>query len=278
MADNGSHFFGRGTVHFTPPLRLDGTVDPAAPGAGANWADVVVPAGTIRMPPGRFVGNAKGLALRPNVSRANVPDYTGQGGDADTQIVNGVGATLTMYRHDSENLSDWLHATVATAAGGASSTIHAVGGAAISAGSLLPTDHLVNLTGAIVVTPSWEAAWTENVIWARDPAGIRMLQGFAGPVGGKVTITYSAEAGAVTHEALQRSHVQVGLVYAGVNRHDNRPVRADVYCAQIAVGGMLELINDATAELPLSMELHPVRVAGDTGNRWFRLKWGGGNG
>jgi hypothetical protein len=278
VADNGSHFFGRGTVHFTPPLRRDGTVDPTAPGAGANWGDVAIPAGVVRMPPGRFIGNAKGLSLRPDLSRANVPDYTGQGTEtAETQIVNGVSASLTMFRHDSKNLADWLHAVAASAAGGASNTIHAVGGASIEAGTLLPTDNLVDLTGAIVVTPSWAAAWTENVMWTREAAGIRMLQGFAGPVGGTVTIAYSAEAGAVTHEALQRSHVQVGLVYAGVNRHDNRPVRADIYCAQLAIGEALELINESTAELKLTMELRAVRLAGDTKPRWFRLKWGGVN-
>lgn len=275
--DNGSHYFGRGTVHFTPALRVDGTVDPAAPGVADNWDDIVIPAGTIRMPPGRFVGNAKGLSLRPDVTQASVPDYTDQGAEGNTHILNGVEASLVMYRHDAKNLSDWLHGTAVVAAGGAKTTQHAVGGAAIEAGWLLPTDTLIDTTAAIAVLPSWTAGvpWDENVHYTREAAGIRVRLGFVGPIGGVVSISYQEEGGAVTHEALQRTHVEVGLVYAGVNKHDSRPVRADVYRAQFSIGEALDLINESTAELKLSMQLRPVRLAGDVQPRWFRLNWGG---
>lgn len=266
---------GRGRVHFTAPLTLAGAVNTTAYGArwGTNWAadfGAATPAlGDLRMPPGRFVGNAKGLVLEPQVSEVNVPDYTGLGQGADKFIVDGVKGSVTLFGHGGRNLVDALSGTLTVATGGSATEIAATSGASVEADAMIFFAHAADATAPVAVTPSW-TAWTENVHWVREAYGVRLLQGFAGPVGSYITLAYTREGGANEIEALIQSEVEVGMVYVGENMVDRRPDRADAYRCVVKPADALQLINEGANEIPLQFTLRPVRVPGQTRLRWFR--------
>lgn len=266
---------GRGRVHFTAPLTLAGQVNTAAYGArwGSNWgADfgAYTPAlGDLRMPPGRFVGNAKGMVLEPQVTEVNVPDYTGLGQGADKFIVDGVKGSVVLFGFGGRNLVDALSGTLAVATGGSATEIIAAAGANVEAGCMLFFAHAADGTAPVTVTPSW-TAWAENVHWVREPYGVRLLQGFAGPSGGYITLAYTKEGGANEVEAMTQLEVEVGMVYTGTNLLDGRPDRVDAYRCLVKPAEALQMITDGAAEIPLSFTLRPVRVPTQTRLRWFR--------
>jgi len=266
---------GRGRVHLTAPLTLSGAVNTTAYGArwGSNWAadfGAATPTlGDLRMPPGRFVGNAKGLVLEPQVSEVNVPDYTGLGEGADKFIVEGVAGSLALFGWQARNLVDALAGSLSVAAGGSTTEVVASGNASVEAGAMVWTRHAVDALAPVTVTPSW-TTWTENVHWVRDAFGVRLLQGFAGPANSYITLAYTKEGGATEVEALAQLEVEVGMVYVGESATDRRPERADVYRCLIRPAETLQLITEGAAEIPLRFTLRPVRVPSQTRLRWFR--------
>lgn len=266
---------GRGRVHFTAPLRLDGSVNTAAYGArwGSNWgADfgAATPAlGDLRMPPGRFVGNAKGLVFEPQLSEVNVPDYTGLGEGTEKFIVDGVTGSLQLFGWQARNLVDALAGGLSVAAGGATTEVVPSGNASVEQGAMVWTRHAIDALAPVTVTPSW-TAWTENVHWVREPFGVRLLQGFAGPANSYITLAYTKEGGATEVEALAQHEVEVGMVYAGESLVDRRAERADAYRCLIRPAETLQLISEGAAEIPLRFTLRPVRVPSQSRLRWFR--------
>lgn len=270
---------GRGKLHFTAPLLLTGGVNTAAYGArwGNNWgADfgAATPApGDLRMAPGRFVGNARGLVLQTQITEVDVPDFTGLGDGGDRHIVEGVKGFVSLYGFGARNLADVLCSTLASVAGGSATEVIAAGNANVEAGAMLFTAHAIDNTAAAAVTPSW-ATWTENVHWTREPFGFRLLHGFAGPAGGTITLAYRKEGGAHEVEALSRSEIELGMVYTGINTVGGKADRADAYRCVIKPAETLELITEGAGELPLNFTLRPVRPPGSTKLRWFRTMKG----
>lgn len=261
---------GRGRVHFTAPLRLDGSVNTTAYGArwGSNWA---APApGVLRMPPGRFVGNARALVLQPQITKANVPDYTALGDGGDSAVVEGVRGSVTLYGTGARNLVDALCAGALIAvAGGSAVEVIPSGQANLESGSMLFTQHAIDTTAAVSVTPSW-TTWTEGVHWAREAFGVLVLQGYSAPAGATVSVAYRTEGGSHEIEALGRAGVEAGLVYAGVNTVNGRAERTDAYRCVFQPAEALELINEGATEITLGFELKPVRPAWSTRSHWFR--------
>lgn len=262
------HYFGRGRVHFTAPLRPDGAVNTQAYGGrwGDNWASLPATPGVLRLPPGRFVGNARGLTVLPQVERANVSDWDTR----DSVIVQGVEATLTLYGHGAQNLADALHALRTQVAGSPLTEQFATSRASVEAGSMIFTRHLADLEQPFTVTPSW-TTWTEGVHWEREAFGLRLLAGFSGPVGSTLAVSYTPEGGADTLEVLGNTGIELGLVYAGVNRADGAPVRLDCYRATPLLGDGMQAISEAAGTVALKFNLRPVLPAPAGPARWCRL-------
>lgn len=261
-------YFGRGKVHFTAPLRPDGAVNMQAYGGrwGDNWASVPATPGVLRLPPGRFVGNARGLTVLPQVERANVSDWDTR----DNVIVQGVEASLTLYGHGAQNLADALHALRTQVAGSPLTEQFATSRASVEAGSMIFTRHLVDLAQPFSVTPSW-TVWTEGVHWEREAFGVRLLSGFSGPVGSTLAVGYTPEGGADTLEALGSTGIELGLVYAGVNRATGQPVRLDCYRAQPLLSEGVQAISETAGAVTLKFNLRPVRPSTATRASWYRV-------
>jgi hypothetical protein len=270
--DRNPCYFGRGRVHFGAPLTYAGEVNATAYGAGwgANWGDFPAPAGTLRMPPGRFMGNAKDLMLRPLLDAANVPQWAAPDHQGAGDIVQGVEGTLTLYGHGARNLVDVLRGALAQQTGGAHTQTVATSGASIEADAMLFTDTAIDLTQPVTVAPTW-ATWTEGVHWVAGPFGIRLLQGFAGPVGSSIMLAYTTDGGGSVIEALAQPVVETSLVYVGVNRHDEKPVRCDAYRVRMNLTEGVGFITEATGELRLALQLQPVLPAGAERLRWHRI-------
>lgn len=270
--DRNPCYFGRGRVHFGAPLTYTGEVNTTAYGAGwgSNWSDFPAPAGVLRMPPGRFLGNAKDMVLRPVTEPANVPQQADPGHAGAADIVQGVEGGLTLYGHGARNLVDALRGLLTEHVGGARVQRVATSGAIIEADAMLFTDAPIDLTKTVTVTPTW-TAWQKNVHWTAEPFGIRLLQGFAGPVDSSIRIGYTADGGGSIVEALAQPVVETSLVYVGVNRHDDKPVRCDAYRVRLQLTEGMGLITDATGEIRLALQLHPVLPAGANRLRWYRI-------
>lgn len=266
-------FFGRGAVHFTAPLRPDGGVNTTAYSArwGDNWdAMPPVPAGVLRMPPGRFVGNARGLVITPDVTRLATSAWDAR----SNLVVNSVSAAVSLYGHGAQNLADALHARRTQVAGAAISEPFGCSRASVEAGAMFFVRHTVDLNQPVTVSPSW-AAWTEGVEWEREAFGIRLRQGFSGPVGASLTIGYVPEGSAESLEAFQVPQLELGLVYVGLNRADNGPVRLDCYRAQPVLDGGMTPISEQVGEVTLKFNLRPVLPASSGQSvRWYRMARG----
>ena len=261
-------YFGRGKVQFTAPLQVDGTVNPRGYGLrwGDNWSALPATPGELRMPPGRFVGNAKGLELLPQVERANVSGWNTN----SSLIVQGVEASLTLYGHGAQNLADALHGLRSQAVAAPRSELVATGRASIEAGSMIFTRYLVDADQPLVVSATW-MAWAEGVHWTREAFGIRLLRGFSGPAGSSVSVTYTPEgAGAESIEALMAEPQELGIVYAGVNSADGSAVRLDCYRATPLLGDPLRPISEDAGTVTLKFQLKPVLALPDMRSRWYR--------
>lgn len=270
--DRNPHYFGRGRAHFGAPLTYTGQVNATAYGAGwgSNWSNFPAPAGVLRMPPGRFLGNAKDMVLRPLVEAANVPQQAAPDHPGAADIVQGVEGSITLYGHGARNLVDALRGALTEQVGGARTQAVATSGASIQADSMLFTDTAIDLTQPVTVAPTW-ATWQEGVHWVAEPFGIRLLQGFAGPIGSSIVLAYRADGGTAQVEALAQPVVEACLVYVGVNRHDDKPVRCDAYRVRLELTEGLGLITEATGEIRLALQLHPVLPPGADRLRWYRI-------
>ena len=267
-AVNNPHYYGRGRVQFTAPLKVDGTVNPLGYGArwGNNWSALPATPGDLLMPPGRFVGNAKGLEILPQVERANVSAW-----DAGSSlIVQGVEASLTLHGHGAQNLADALHAVRSQAVASARTDRFATGRASVEAGSMIFTRHLVDMDLPVTVAPSW-ADWTEGVEWVREAFGVRLLCGFSSPVGSTLAVSYTPEGGAESLEALTSTGIELGLVYTGTNRADGSAVRLDCYRATPLLNDALRPISESAGAVTLKFQLKPVLALPDTRPRWYRV-------
>jgi len=262
------HYFGRGKVHFTAPLRADGSVNLTAYGArwGDNWAVLPNPPGVLRMPPGRFVGNARGLVITPETTRLNTSAWDSR----PNIIVNNVTAALSLYGHGAQNLADALHASRGQVASSTISEQFACSRAGVEAGSMIFVRHTVDVRQPVTVSPSW-ATWTEGVEFQREPFGVRMLQGWSGPVGATLAIAYVPEGSADSLEALQTPGLELGLVYTGINRADGAPVRMDCYRAQPQLDGGISPISEQAGAVNLKFVLKPVQPTPATAPRWYRV-------
>lgn len=270
--DRNPHYFGRGRVHFGAPLTYTGQVNATAYGArwGANWPAFPPPAGVLRMPPGRFLGNAKDMVLRPVTEPANVPQWAAPEHPSAGDIVQGVEGTLTLYGHGASNLVDVLRGSLTQHVGGARTQSVATGGASVEADAMLFTDTAIDLTQPVTVAPSW-ATWTEGVHFIPEAFGIRLLKGFAGPVNSSIEIAYTADGGGAEVEALAQPVVETSMVYVGVNRHDSKAVRCDAYRVRLQLLEGVGMITEATGEIRLALELQPVLPAGAERLRWYRI-------
>lgn len=273
MSDLHPHYFGRGRLHFCAPLTDDGLVDQAAAaGWGSNWPNVLAtgPAAPLRMPPGRFLGNVRSYSLQPLTRELNVPEW-----DDDSAVVDGVAGSITMLAQGARSLADAMRAVVRQSPGVQRTETFYTSGAAVPAEAILPTTEVIDVRQAVQILPSWpEARWVEGVHWERDPTGVRLLRGFAGPEGSTVEVKYFSEGEAFWLEAFERPRVTVGLIYAGVNRHDMTPVRVDGYRARISPGEDFQVISEATGEVRISFRLAGIQPAGWTRPRWYRRMHG----
>lgn len=265
---HNANYFGRGRVQFCAPLAVDGIPSLTGYGTrwGQNWGNLPATPGELRMPPGRFVGNAKGLQVLPNITRANTSAWDQRG----NMIVQGVEASITLYGHGAQNLADALHAVRSQAEAWPRTETIATSQAGLDAGVMLFTQHLLDVDQPVTVRPSWET-WTEGIHWAREAFGVRLLVGVSGPFGSSIAVGYTPEGGAETLESLSRTDVELGLVYTGINTADGSPVRLDCYRAKPLLDGAMSPISEAAGTITLKLQLLPVLSMPDTRARWYRV-------
>jgi hypothetical protein len=266
-----AHYLGRGSVFFTPPLLPSGGVNTAAYGLlwGDNWPPGPDVSG-LHLPAGRFVGNARTLSVQPTLRKLTTSAWDARG----NTLVESAQASLTLYGHGAANLADALH--------GLRSQRHAVqpttervdtGSAGIDAGGMLFTRGLVNTAKPVNVSPSW-AVWQEGVQWQRTACGVQLLAGVSGPPGSYVHISYTPEGGAQSVDALGNLDMELGIVYAGINAVDGRPLRMQLYRARPALDGALAPLADGIGAITLNFSIEPVRVSTDRPAEWLRITRG----
>lgn len=249
-------YFGRGAVHVGAPLRGDGAV------GALGWPQRAA-GSALQLPPGRPIGNARRLDVTPQLTQLNVSAWD----SSDRTIVDGITLALELYGHGGANLAMALGSPHAQAVGTRHSDVVHVSQAAMPAGSMLFTSHLVDVNFSVTCRPSW-TTWTEGQHWVRTAHGPKMLVGANGPSGASVEISYMAAGGA---EEIAGSHRvgEMSLTYAGMNRYDRSAVRLDCYRASIATIDSMPLISESIGVITLTLNLFPVRFGrGDI--RWYR--------
>lgn len=276
MAEN-AYYFGRGRVYLTPPLTAAGGVSNTGYGgrAGTNWGTIPLRPGSVRMPPGRFAGNVSAFGLAIQADPLQVPDFlTTEENDFAPYIVRSVDIGMSMFIHSAANLADHLAGLRTSAVGHDVTETIAASQATVAAGGMLYVDHAVDLTRPVTVTPSW-TTWTAGVDYEPEEYGLRMLHGYAGPVGATIQVQYTKEGGASEIEALQLPRLECGLVYVGVNLLTGRPARVDCYRVALKPAEAFAPLNEQINKLPIAGALKAVRPSGTSRARWFRIMNGG---
>lgn len=249
-------YFGRGAVHIGAPLRGDGSV------GALGWPRQVV-GPTPQLPPGRQVGNARRLDLTPQITQLNASAWD----VSDRTLVNGVTMVLELYGHGGANLAMALGSPHLQAVGARHDDDIPVSQAAMPAGSMLFTRHLVDVNFPVTCEPSW-TTWVEGQHWIRTEHGPRVLVGCSGPNNGSIHVSYTASGGAEENDGAYRIG-EMSIAYAGVNRYDRSAVRLDCYRASIASVDGMPLISESIGVVALTINLLPVRF-GRSDIRWYR--------
>lgn len=273
---NDCCYFGRGRVYFTQPLTANGGVSNIAYGgrAGTNWPAAATPLASLRMPPGRFIGNAKGLEITPRLQPLDVPDFADL--DGDPYIVQEVGIGLTMLRAGGANIADALSGTRSAAHGQQVTETIAASQAGVLTGDMIYVRHAIDLSKPVTVQPSW-TNWATGVDFEPEAYGVRMLHGYSGPFNATIDITYTKEGGAEEIDGLSIKSRHVGIVYIGVNLMNGRPARVDCYRASLQPSDKYAPISEQVNEQQLSGVLKAVRSTGQARPHWFRIMNGASN-
>ncbi|WP_175872037.1 hypothetical protein [Burkholderia sp. BCC0397] len=249
-------YFGRGAVHVGRPLRGDGSVD------ALGWQQRAA-GSALQLPPGRPIGNARRLDVTPQLTRLNVSAWDA----TDNTIVDGVTLALELYGHGGANLAVALGSSHSQAVGTRHDDVIQVSHAAMPAGSMLFTRHLVDVNFPVICQPSW-TTWEEGVHWTRTEHGPQILVGSSGPSGASIQVSYTSAGGAEEVSGSYRIG-EMSLAYAGINRYDRSAVRLDCYRASIASVDGMPMISESIGVVTLTFNLMPVRFGrGDL--RWYR--------
>lgn len=239
-------YFGRGRVRFGAPMRP------------------LEPDGVDHLAPGRFLGNAKTLAIEPQLTAVDTSAWD----DRSNLVLHGMTARLELYGHGGDNLSAALSgARVQSVGTTLNETVH-VGHLSLPADSMLYTRHMIDATRPISVVPSW-TSWVEGVHWERCAFGVRLMAGFSGPVSGSIDLAYTCAGGAEEVSAATVQAAELSLVYSGWNRADGTAMRLECYRCRSALDGGLSVISEAAGLIALSINILPVRIAPGV-TRWYR--------
>ncbi|WP_186131967.1 hypothetical protein [Burkholderia gladioli] len=249
-------YFGRGAVHISAPFRADGSV------AAKDWPDRS-PGAPLQLPPGRPLGNARRLDVTPQLTALNTSAWDPR----ERMLTSGITLAVELYGHGGANLAMALGSPEAQAVGGRRTDVISVSQAAIEAGSMLFTSHLVDTSFPVTVTPSW-AEWQEGTHWRATEHGPLMLIGASGPSRASIEITYTVAGGAEEIHGAYRVR-EMSLTYAGINRYDSAAVRLECYRATLASVEAMPMISDAAGVISLSINLLPVRLGQDN-VLWYR--------
>jgi hypothetical protein len=265
------HHVGRGRVFFTPPLLPTGGVNMDAYGRrwGNNWPSSPDIPGDPRMAPGRFVGNARGLVVRPSLRRLRTSPWDTRG----NAVIDSIAASLTLYGHGAANLSDALHGLRLQHAAHETTEQVRTGAATIEAGSMLFTRHLVDMSKPVEVTPSW-STWTEGVHWRREAFGVLLLAGMSAPESARIDIRYTPEGSSDELQVFGNLGLELGLVYVGPNVIDGRMTRLELFRARPELGDGLQPLGDGVSTLTLNFNLQPVSSAAGRPAEWLRTTRG----
>jgi len=275
--ERAPYYFGRGCVYLTPPLTAAGGVSNTGYGgrAGTNWSDVPRAPGKLRMPPGRFAGNVRSMTISLEVDQLDVCDFlVTDENDYPSYIVRSASVALTPYQHSGENLADHLAARRVAAVGHYVSETVAASQATVRSQGIICVDHAIDLTKPVTVQPSW-TDWTAGVHYQAEQYGLRLLQGYNGPVGATITIGYTKEGGAEELDALSLKTNEAGIVYIGTNIITGQPVRVDCYRVALQPGQTFEAISESINQLQIAGTLRAVRPDDVVRARWFRIMRGG---
>ncbi|WP_238913810.1 hypothetical protein [Achromobacter insolitus] len=239
-------YFGRGRVHFGAPLQP------------------MEPDGVDRLPPGRFIGNARTFSIEPQVDALETTAW-------DTRsnlVVRGIAGRLELYGHGGANLAAVLNGTHIEAVGLAREDVVPTSRLSLPADSMLFTQRMIDPTRDVRVRPSW-ISWTEGVHWARESYGVRLLAGFSAPSGSSISLEYTSAGGAQEISGAATPASELSVVYTGINRADGAATRVEAYRCRPALDGGISVISDGAGVLVLSLNILPVRVSVGT-TRWYR--------
>lgn len=262
------HYLGRGAVYFGAPLRPDGSVNETAYGRrwGTNWPEPKP--GQLHVPPGRFIGNARSLAISPEVRRLATSAWD----ERSNLLVESVQASIVLYGHGAQNLADAMHASVLRTSSQPAVDVVSTGLASFDAGCMLFTRHMIDTQQPITVTPSW-TVWVEGEHWQRRHFGVELLGGVSCPSGSQVEIRYTPEGSASFMEGLSNPGLELGLTYAGINRINHHPASAWCYRCAPSLESALQPLSDAVGTITLQFTLKPVRLPGAK-TAWYRIRRG----
>ncbi len=249
-------YFGRGAVHVGAPLLGDGAV------GALGWPQRAA-GSALQLPPGRPIGNARRLDVTPQLTQLNVSSWD----SGDRAIVDNVTLALELYGHGGANLAMALGSPHEQAVGTRHDDVIHVSQAAMPAGSMLFTRHLVDVNFPVTCQPSW-TNWIEGQHWIRSEHGVQVLVGCSGPTGSSIQISYMA-SGAADEIAGAHRVGEMSLTYAGINRYDRSPIRLECYRASIATVDSMPLISESIGVITLTINLYPVRF-GRRDIRWYR--------
>lgn len=262
---NAPHM-GRGRVYFGPALLPTGAVGPGA--FGSNWPDAPDLHEGLRMAPGRFVGNGRGLSIQPSVRRLRTLAWDSRPGT----VVDGVSASVTLYGHGAANLASALQGQREQRASREMTETIYTANAGLDAGSMLFTRRLIDITKPVTVVPSW-TAWTKDLHYGVEAFGLLLKTGMSGPSGSSIAIRYTPEGSTDEIQALS-SPVEIGMVYVGQNVVDGLMNRSEIFRAQLDLESGLQMMVDGISTLTLSLVLKPVRSTPNRPAEWFRVTRG----
>lgn len=241
--EHNPHYLGRGMLYAGPAMR--------------DWA--------TGMPPGRRLGNAFGLVVTPNVRRLRTSPWDGR----SNAVLDGVSVSVQLYGHGAANLAMALNAQHFGLSSHRIMTSIDVSGLSLPAGAMLWTPHQIDCSQVVEAEPSW-ASWAEGVEWRRADWGIELLQGISAPLGATVEVTSVSESSTARLDAANGDDKELGLVYAGLNTADYKPVRLECYRCRPLLDGGLTLLDQSASSIRLNLQLRPVpRVNGNAA--WYSL-------
>lgn len=266
----------RGRVHFIPPMNS----------STIGWGEAFdFPAGgenakPYQPGPGRFIGNASGLDITPQIQTFSTPDMTDKGGSScGASILESLSTSMTLNCFSVDNLKAILFADACITS---DEPEQIVGEVLDICGACLDCDDMiffgcamVDATAPISITireANRNYSLREGVDFMRTAMGVRMLKPLNVPAECcEVRATYTTCGGVVHLNGYTQQAIEVGVLYEGVNKVDGSVVILHIFRMRLTPGESFQFINESLNSVTVNAELLPVCPANPADPRYFRM-------